>query len=214
MMIDLEDSLRSALATRAASVPDAIAEQLRSVDYEPRSAGRGVAVVFAGTALAVGIGAMYLAASTGEVPTGNPAVHTSPGRETVQLEGYTLTLPEHLRASGVPCAPKPPGASGMPETVVNAGGQFVPINSGCLNIDLGGLTPPPDSQPVSVGTYYGYVVDDETRDTITLYVDGSTTHMVVFTATGTGLSEHQLITIATDSLVPCRPDLENAPDCN
>ena len=214
MMIDLEDSLRSALSTKADLVPDAIGEQLRSAHYEPRSAGRGIATIFAGTALAVGIGATYLASDTGEVPTGSPAVHGASGRETVRLEGYTLTLPEHMRASGVPCAAKPSGTPGLPETVVNAGGQFVPINGGCLNIDLGSPTPPPGSQPVSVGTYYGYVAENGADSTITLYVEGSTTHMVIFSAAETGLSEQQLISLAADSLVPCSPDLENAPSCN
>ncbi|MGI9009063.1 MAG: hypothetical protein ACR2FU_23230 [Streptosporangiaceae bacterium] len=138
---NLEDELRSALTRRPDTVPSRISDELRLVNYRPRTEHRAIA-----------------------------------------------------------------GAAGA--------GVFIPLNGGCLHVRLAGPAVPPGAQPVAVGGDRGFFEPDQPDGTITLYIDGSTTQLLVMTATGTGLSEQKLIRIAAGSLPPCSTGPGNAPSCN
>jgi hypothetical protein len=210
---NLEEALRTTFARQADWVPGEIGERLSRTDYHPRSGHTGLVGLAGGTAVLVGA-ATYLLVAGAPSGAAHRSGHPANSIRTVHLAGYTLKLPVSSQASTVPCAPSPPPTPGLPETVTQAGGVFTPLDGGCLHTDIGGPAVPSGAQPVTVGTYYGYAVSDPAESTITVYVDFSTTHTAVFTATDTGLTEQQLIDIAANGLVPCSPELEDAPACS
>jgi hypothetical protein len=228
MRVDsFEDGLRAALAERAATVPaDAIARLCR-LEYRPRTRSRVTATGLAATVLAVvGAGAYARVAGGPSAITGpkhdssaidGGTTTSSVPRETIELAGYIFPLPAGARvghdAADASCARKIPPIPGEPETVTEAGGVFTVVNGGCLRADLGPATVPAGAQPVTVGTWNGFIASDPTADQITLYVVFSTKGDVVFNATGTGMTASQLIAMAEAGLTPCSAQMDNAPTC-
>jgi hypothetical protein len=204
-MVNLETELRSALAERASTVPVTIAEQLCSRNYRPRAARhRGVIIAAGAACAAAAAGGAYAAASAhGPAPAAL--------RQTVHLDGYSLTLATGSPGRDRRCAPAP--GHGRPETVSQAGGVFRAYGDGCLHITLGPPRAPADAAPVTVGTYHGYLRVQPAAGKITLYLDASTRSWLVFAATRTGLTARQLTDLAERGIPPCSPQLEYAPPC-
>jgi hypothetical protein len=143
----------------------------------------------------------------------------SPSGPTIRLASFAVRLPAGAHVVSAPasfartCAPKAPLIPGTPETVTQAGGVFATIDGGCLITNLGPTAVPDTAQPVVVGTYIGYVDTNSTAGTLTLYVDVSTNHDLIFTATGTTLDADQLIVLAASGMPPCSADREDAAAC-
>jgi hypothetical protein len=213
-----ETKLRSALAEYAAGVPEARTARLRDLDYQPRLRSRASTVGLAGASLAAAgavAAAAASAASGGAVPMSTAATgHTASGH-TMKLASFTFTLPARARVTSAVAAGScgPQTAPRHAETVVQAGGVFRIVNGGCLHADLGPAAVPPGAQHVAVGTYNGFITHDAAAARLTLYVQTSTRTDLVFTATGTGLSAGQLITMAAAGLPPCSAGLADAPPC-
>jgi hypothetical protein len=214
-----EADLREALSRHADLVPADAVVRLGRTHYRPRTRSRVATAGMVVSALVAGVAACGITFGALHHAPGSPANRSQrPTGPTVQLAGYTIALPagSHILAAATPpgaCAPSPPPTPGVPETVQEAGGQFVAVDGGCLVIDLGPTDVPSGANAVGVGTYNGYIVDDG-PDTITLYVEVFTEHDLIFQATGTGMSESQLIAMAVASIPPCSSEREDQAPCN
>ena len=214
-----EAAVRDALSRHAETVsPEQIAN-LSRVDFRPHARLRsGVAASMVGALVVAGLGAYVIGTQyhSQPVPPHGPGAPAGP---ELRLAGITITLPTGTRVDSrgtLPgsCEPAPPPTPGAPETVAQAGGQFTAVDGGCLNINLGPPGAPDNARPIDVGTYNGYLVDNPPANAITLYVEVFTDHDVVFKATGTGMSDAQLVTMAEAAMPPCSPDREDAAPCS
>jgi len=203
---EIEGGLRDALASRAAEVPAQAGDRLRQHNYRPRTRGRRLpAVVGTGlalVALAAGGGA-YLASGSPEANT-HPArppeaASAPPNAASIQLAGYTFTLPAGFKPTNKNCG-TPPGAPTSFDSRFAAGAS---ADGGCFLVSVVLLQQATDATPVQIGPYQGYVSSYPAKRLVILTIGQAPDRHISIVARGP--TESQVI--ARDAL--SKPDASN-----
>jgi hypothetical protein len=211
---------RNDLHRLAAAAPAALAQtdSLVDADEEDRILERILATGRASRSrrprlvlLLAGVAVLAAAAAVGSLEFGhsNPAAPQTSGHHHLALSGAKIELAGyHFRtpAGYVPSAgcPQPATAqTGGPNTVVHTMQSAASADGGCLQVALiaGTWTVPSDAQPVSVGSYNGFLVAPANIPRETLFVQipaAQGDHYLV--VAGQGLNVAQLVAIALSGL--------------
>lgn len=176
----------------------------------PAHRGRRTAFALAGVAVLAAAGTL---ASLELGGGGRPAATGHRGPHRVALTGAKITLAGYRFRTPAGYAPSnscpQPATStpGSPNTVVHSMESAALTDGGCLDVAiLGSWTIPAEAQPVSVGSYNGFLVVPANIPQETLFVQipvaqGDVHYLVL---AGQGLTEDQLIAIAESGL-PASP---------
>lgn len=224
-MTKWESDVVTALADRAAQVPEAAAERVRLgvlrqlPDGLPSRSRRMPIIGIAAAAAAIGVGAAIvvpLVTSGGASPaeavrpaTGRPATtaHAATG-PTIQLAGLQLKLPAGFQVANSDCLP----ASAVAIPIESSSVSAVTPQGGCLG---GFLVPdvpvPQGADTVNVTGHRAWLSRDGQHDTVSLFVKIPVIggdHLVELTAKG--ISADTLVTIAR-TMMPTPPPATLSP---